>query len=228
MRKPGFMISLATITAMYTEHSLSKGPVRTSNWEVQPLRENQLECEPFASSLPFFHCFCRSALDINGASTDLILTDAANDAHCALMVYNTLIEMAKKAGVQLDTSRFTQHVKFVYNAKPTNAPKSDPSRTGSTSSSDSVSAESSWTTQSLPTNSEQGANTKASVNKVPMSKPKNVQQKDPASKPVPGAVHQRPQHIRAYNLWQHKQAPIPEMCATLRSADNPLKVGTVM
>ena len=57
MRKPGFMISLATITAMYTEHSLSKGPVRTSNWEVQPLRENQLECEPFASSLPFFHYF---------------------------------------------------------------------------------------------------------------------------------------------------------------------------
>lgn len=44
MRKPGFMISLATITAMYTERSLSKGPVRTSNWEAQPLSEAQLEC----------------------------------------------------------------------------------------------------------------------------------------------------------------------------------------
>lgn len=44
MRKPGFMISLARITAMYTECKLLKGPVRTSNWEALPLSDTQLEC----------------------------------------------------------------------------------------------------------------------------------------------------------------------------------------
>lgn len=45
LRKPGFMISLATITAMYTGCELAKGPVRSSNWEARPLSEEQLECE---------------------------------------------------------------------------------------------------------------------------------------------------------------------------------------
>ena len=44
IRKPGYMISLATITAMYTDRKLEKGPVRTSNWETQPLSSKQLEC----------------------------------------------------------------------------------------------------------------------------------------------------------------------------------------
>lgn len=44
-RKPGAMIALATITAMYTGRSLNKGPVRSSNWERDPLTEEQLECE---------------------------------------------------------------------------------------------------------------------------------------------------------------------------------------
>jgi len=43
-RKPGSMIALATITSMYTQRSLNKGPVRSSNWEKNPLSEEQLEC----------------------------------------------------------------------------------------------------------------------------------------------------------------------------------------
>lgn len=46
-RKPGAMIALATVTAMYTGRSLNKGPVRSSNWEKEPLSEEQLECESY-------------------------------------------------------------------------------------------------------------------------------------------------------------------------------------
>lgn len=45
---------------------------------------------------------------------------------------------------------------------------------------------------------------------------------------TPGVVKQRPQHIRSYNLWYSMNMPLDEMCKTLRSPDNPLKVGTVM
>ncbi|KAL5513500.1 hypothetical protein ACEPAH_3899 [Sanghuangporus vaninii] len=43
MRKPGAKINLATVTAMYTGCELPKGPVRTSNWEIQPLNKTQLD-----------------------------------------------------------------------------------------------------------------------------------------------------------------------------------------
>ena len=38
----------------------------------------------------------------------------------------------------------------------------------------------------------------------------------------------RPQHLRAYQLWHHRDMPLPDMCATLRSRDNPLAESTVM
>jgi hypothetical protein len=48
-------------------------------------------------------------------------------------------------------------------------------------------------------------------------------------------ICQRPQHIRAYNLWHNKRVDLDEMCATLRLAkpgdakiSEPLKRGTVM
>ncbi|KAL5492760.1 hypothetical protein ACEPAI_4207 [Sanghuangporus weigelae] len=43
MRKPGVRINLATVTAMYTGCELPKGPVRTSDWEIQPLNVTQLD-----------------------------------------------------------------------------------------------------------------------------------------------------------------------------------------
>ncbi|EJD00121.1 uncharacterized protein FOMMEDRAFT_30783 [Fomitiporia mediterranea MF3/22] len=42
------------------------------------------------------------------------------------------------------------------------------------------------------------------------------------------ATKQRPQHIRAYNLWHVRQLSLDEICVLLRSRENPLKVGTVI
>lgn len=48
-RKPGAMMKLASVVAMYTGFTLQKGPVRMSNWEARPLNEEQLECAPSVS-----------------------------------------------------------------------------------------------------------------------------------------------------------------------------------
>lgn len=42
------------------------------------------------------------------------------------------------------------------------------------------------------------------------------------------AAGPRPQEIRAYNLWHHKQMALDDICAALRSKENPLAQGTVM
>ena len=39
---------------------------------------------------------------------------------------------------------------------------------------------------------------------------------------------QSPQHLRAYNLWHNKDMPLHEICAALRTKENPLKESTVM
>lgn len=137
--------------------------------------------------------------------------------------------MAQKAGVELDASRFTQHVKSFYGSKSdTNKPKSAAPKAGSTASTSSTSSNTATAVQSTAASSnievlESGSSPAPSkqVGPGPKSNP-------PTSKPPSGAVRQRPQHIRAYNLWYFNHSTIPEMCATLRSADNPLKVGTVM
>lgn len=40
-------------------------------------------------------------------------SDAANDAHCAIMVYKALHEMARIAEIKLDPEKYTQNVSFV-------------------------------------------------------------------------------------------------------------------
>lgn len=37
-----------------------------------------------------------------------------------------------------------------------------------------------------------------------------------------------PQELKAYTLWHTQGLPLPEMCAALRSKDNPLKESTVV
>ena len=38
----------------------------------------------------------------------------------------------------------------------------------------------------------------------------------------------RPQHLRAYNLWHRRDMPLADICAALRSKDQPLAESTVM
>ncbi|KAH8112253.1 hypothetical protein DFH11DRAFT_515747 [Phellopilus nigrolimitatus] len=244
MRKPGSMISLAVVTAMYMERGLSKGPVRVSNWEARPLSEEQLEY-------------------------------AANDAHCALMVYDRLMDLAKQACVHLVPAKYTYDVFASVSAgagkgaagvkapmlEPAPSISSAPSTSGSTSASSSTSVSRS-TLSSCSSRPEQAvapatgiATTDASDSDIEVLEIRDVV-REPGSRkafpPPPSAettfmlaskpsstkqvrqdrpnipASQRPQHIRAYGLWHHKRLPVNEICCILRSKENPLKVGTVI
>jgi hypothetical protein len=46
--------------------------------------------------------------------------------------------------------------------------------------------------------------------------------------PLPAQVRIPRQHSRAYQLWHHQDMSLENLCANLRSQDNPLKEGTVM
>ncbi|KAH9915179.1 ribonuclease H-like domain-containing protein [Epithele typhae] len=72
------IVALAKIVKQYTHKTLSKGPVRTSNWEAQPLSQEQRQY-------------------------------AANDAHCALVVYKCLVAIAEEHGRTVDVDATILH-----------------------------------------------------------------------------------------------------------------------
>lgn len=43
-----------------------------------------------------------------------------------------------------------------------------------------------------------------------------------------GSSRPSPQYLRAYNLWYQKDMPLQDICAALRTRENPLKESTVM
>ncbi|TFY58764.1 hypothetical protein EVJ58_g6213 [Rhodofomes roseus] len=116
--------------------------------------------------------------------------NAANDAHCALVVYNRLLDIAAEQGRALGPAPYGNQI--VPGMRSTNGTSSSISLASSTSSSH---------------------RTVSYVNDVDelLDRPR-----------------QSPQHLRAYNLWHHREAPLAEICATLRSRENPLKESTVI
>ncbi|KAH9915205.1 ribonuclease H-like domain-containing protein [Fomitopsis serialis] len=118
------------------------------------------------------------------------LTYAANDAHCALVVYNRLLDIAAEQGRSLGPAPYGSSI----------IPRSRPAGAGSSTASQATSASSSSHSVSYVGDAE------------------GLQER-----PRPS-----PQHLRAYNLWHYRDAPLQEICATLRSKENPLKESTVI
>ena len=159
------------------------------------------------------------------------------------MIYDKLLSIAAENSVKLESSMYTSAVTpstpLATTKSVTQPPASKPSSTSSQSTSDSspstspgkkpsyynapefrAASSSFWDSGSLPkivgTPSVDVAST--SIPSASIS-PTSV---------LPGQVRQRPQHIRAYRLWHHDNMPLKQMCATLRSPENPLKESTVM
>ncbi|KAI0357923.1 ribonuclease H-like protein [Trametes cingulata] len=219
------IVSLAKVVEAYTRKTLDKGKVRTSNWEVQPLSEAQ----------KFY---------------------AANDAHCALMVYNRLVALAEENGVTLIPADFGADLAKEYQLKQakastlaaqrvavhaTNLPSSSSSTTPTSAQSatrppSSASAVAAPSTSSASSSHPKPASStygrplvfagESSAGPSSHSSPSHS-----SSNPKPGSSAReppRPQHLRAYNLWHHRDMPLPDICAALRSKDNPLAHSTVI
>ncbi|KAI0633974.1 ribonuclease H-like domain-containing protein [Trametes polyzona] len=202
------IVSLAKVVAFYTHKTLSKGPVRSSNWEAKPLSEAQK-------------------------------TYAANDAHCALTVYNRLASIAKDARIELKPETFGADLAYEYQAKTASTTAGTSSSTTSTISGPVSSATAAEPPSRIPgtashrslyarplvyTGEQSSSSSRASIDGItngsvaaPGPPKLSVVQEPP-----------RPQHLRAYNLWHRRNLPLHDICAALRSKDNPLADSTVI
>ncbi|KAH9848042.1 ribonuclease H-like domain-containing protein [Lenzites betulinus] len=206
------IVSLAKVVEVYTQKTLEKGNVRTSNWETKPLSENQ----------KFY---------------------AANDAHCALVVYNRLLALAAESGTTLEPGAFGADLAQEYATKTAinaSTPATTESYSASTSTSTTTSpADALPSTVSITT----GPSRLRTVYSRPLiyageadpswpsssSRSQGSTNTSSATTPVPNQGElARPQHMRAYNLWHNRNLPLSDMCATLRSRDNPLAESTVI
>ena len=154
----------------------------------------------------------------------IAFSDAANDAHCALSIYDKILSIATENAVELVPLKYAS---AVATTTPINAAaqksESRPLSVSSTLPSTISKVSSEFMTMAISPSvaSIPDLNNSAKLNKFsgPLAASINS---------IPGQVRQRPQHIRAYCLWYHKSMPLKDMCATLRSPENPLKESTVM
>lgn len=135
--------------------------------------------------------------------------DAANDAHCSLMVYKTLMAIAAENAMTLAPATYTSRV------IRSSAPKIRATTalaalgTSATTATDTPNMEQ---TTNLPQ-----AIAQLSKSPFPNAAPKLNQDNRP-----------RPQHMRAYKMWHLSQKPLHVMCAELTTRGEPLKESTVM
>lgn len=143
---------------------------------------------------------------ISVARAEWFRVDASNDAHCALMVYKRLMELAATHGRTLTPGTFTTNLKHDY--------ETGKLKVGSTTSAP-LSRES--TASSITTQSSSGTSQSSS------SGPSPNQWNYPN-----GPDRTSPQHRRAYDMWHHRKMTMDQIRAALRSKENPLAVSTVM
>ncbi|EIW53709.1 ribonuclease H-like protein [Trametes versicolor FP-101664 SS1] len=203
------IVSLAKVVETYTQKTLSKGPVRTSNWETKPLSESQ----------KFY---------------------AANDAHCALVVYNRLVSLAEDAGLTLEPETIGADLAQEYQAKtvshsvspgepgpstvPAKTPKDAPPapRVEKPTSVPHCRPRPYIWSRPLVYSGEAGAPFEGPG---PSSSMASSQTSTSTSAP---REPPRPQHLRAYKFWHQQNMSLPDICANLRSKSNPLAESTVI
>jgi len=141
-------------------------------------------------------------------------TDAANDAHCGLMVYKKLMDMVEENGVTLVPEAYTSHVRCGAFGLASD------SESESESASEMGHSASATTSKRLDSAGalEDAATTKGKVNSGSVLTP------------AMRMAGMRPQHLRAYRYWHVDGMTVERMCRelSLKCDGEPLKVGTVM
>lgn len=129
---------------------------------------------------------------------------AANDAYCALIVFNKLSNIVSICGAILNPPKYTSNLKADYDAGKLLGSKTISRIAERTTSSTSTSA-------TTPSQGPSSASTRTYDEDMPR----------PGNPP-------RPQHLRAYKLWHNQQMTLQQICSSLRSRDNPLAESTVI
>lgn len=167
--------------------------------------------------------------------------DAANDAHCALVVYNRLVTLAGDTGLTLEPETIGADLAQEYQAKTAShstspaepGPSTVPSETlkdappaprvdKPTSASHSRPRPYMW---SRPLVYSGEAGEAPPEGSAPSSSVASSQTSTSTAAP---REPPRPQHLRAYKFWHQQNMSLPDICANLRSKSNPLAESTVM
>lgn len=225
------VVSLARMVARYCDgKTLDKGSVRMGNWEAAPLNATQQTCACFLTC-----CFCACG-DDDADCALCAAADAANDVHCALMVYNRLLEIAEAEGITPDPTKYASDIALEKPAAPVVAKTASSSTvsTTSTASTASTSATTAATTTTTTTattattatpTAPAAASTSSSSAAAP---PPRTYDHAAADVQAPLKPPPRPQHLRAYTLWHARKMSLEDMRAALRTPENPLAASTVM
>lgn len=167
--------------------------------------------------------------------------DAANDAHCAVIVYSNLVKLAKDAAIELKPALYTSNMAARHEARRAvpaapiapaapAAPAADPTPSTSTASQDTVIASPSASTPSTPVAPKPSPLPGTTVWPPQRSKPIARTASAPAAYTTAAVAVlplRRPRHTEAYNLWQTDRLPLADICARMRPGE-PLKESTVM
>lgn len=187
------------------------------------------------------------------------ITYAANDAHCALSVYNVLMAMAKENEREINWGDCSCDLRQVYQQKtaatvaaaeraaatipPVSATGDvDVEDTAGTTEAESHAPATLSRTASISSTVASGSSApRASPFARPLAYVTEYQSTSQGSSSRPssragtstpyGATQSgppRPQHLRAYNMWHHRKMALRDICAALRSKENPLAESTVM
>ncbi|KAJ8472632.1 hypothetical protein ONZ51_g8396 [Trametes cubensis] len=193
------IVSLARVVEMYTQKTLAKGKVRTSNWEKTPLSEEQKFCK----------CGERRTLRLDDLAQEYqrkVAAASAVDAGHTLLAGPSMESpsTATTASTAEPTSG-TASGPSTSQHKPRSATYSRPLVYMGERSSRPPSSTGPNTATSTPTTTTTTSATSAGPREPP-----------------------RPQHMRAYNLWHNRNMALRDICAALRSKDNPLAESTVI
>ena len=228
------IVALAKVVEYYTHKTLDKGKVRTSDWEAK------LSTTQITYAANDAHC----ALTVCNV---LMAIAAENETEvdwkaCAADLEKDYREKtaANASAAAVAPSASSQAVEEVVEDKepeqdpstpmsmPTLAPtqtqtqtqlQPEPQRqlTRTTSAG--------WNPFARPPSSSGASTSRTSSSQTPT--PTTAPSTQSATQPQPGE-RPRPQHMRAYNLWHNRDLPLADICAALRSKENPLAESTVM
>lgn len=148
------------------------------------------------------------------------MIDAANDAHSALMAYRRMMRIAAIHELTPDSREFASNV---LRDSPVSEPldnepaaKPPPLKLPSETQASSSSASTPVAAVAPPISTPQ-ASARSPVATVSNRSPSRINPDRPIL-----------QHTQAYRLWHLREIPLDDMCAMLRSKENPLQRGTVM
>ena len=209
------IVALAKVVEFYTHKALDKGKVRTSDWEAK--------------------------------LSNVQITYAANDAHCALTVCNVLMAIAAENEKELDWKACAADLekdyreKIAANNNATAAPATAPAAPSQLTEAAVEEGSSTPTPTPTPTQMQTQLSRTTSGGWNPFPRPLSSSGASvsrtssqtttttgtQSTQPQPGE-RPRPQHMRAYNLWHSRDTPLADICAALRSKENPLAESTVM